>query len=205
MELLKRILDFVMDILETITFVGSIFIVVYYFIMQPNEIRGASMDTTFHNGEYILISKLSYKFGEPTKGDVVVFRSPDNKDIEYIKRIIGLPGDRVMVLGGDVYVNGTKFPDSFAQHPTTTTEGGFLSEGQEVTVPADHMFVMGDNRPRSSDSRVFGPVPFSDVIGKVFYRYFPTNRMGPISNPIEDQKDLSEMHYPVYVHFSARA
>lgn len=204
MELLKRILDFIMDILETITFVGSIFIVVYYFIMQPNEIRGASMDTTFRNGEYILISKLSYKFGMPTKGDVVVFRSPDNKDIEYIKRIIGLPGDRVMVLGGDVYVNGVKFPDSFAQHPTTTTEGGFLSEGQEITVPAEHLFVMGDNRPRSSDSRVFGPVPFSDVIGKVFYRYFPTNRMGPISNPIIDQKELSEGHFPAFVHFSAR-
>ncbi len=185
MNLFKRILDFVMDILETVTFVGSLFIVVYYFVMQPNEIRGASMDVTFHDGEYILISKLAYKFGSPTKGDVVVFRSPENKDIEYIKRIVGLPGDRVMVLGGDVYVNGSKFPDSFAQHPTTTMEGGYLEEGKEIVVPSDHLFVMGDNRPRSSDSRIFGPIPYADVIGKVFYRYFPAGRMGVIKNPIE--------------------
>lgn len=183
MEILKKVLDFVMDILETITFVGSLFIVTYLFIVQPNEIRGASMDTTFLNGEYILTNKLSYKFGHPEHGDVVVFASPENKDIDYIKRIIGIEGDRVMVTNNEVFVNGKKIDEPYIQQPTSLIEGGFLMEGQEIVVPAGHIFVMGDNRPRSSDSRVFGPIPNQDVIGEVFFRYFPATRFGSITNP----------------------
>ena len=183
MEIIKKVLEFVMDILETVTFVGSLFIVVYLFIIQPNEIRGASMDTTFNNGEYILTNKLAYKFGQPAIGEIVVFQSPENQDIDFIKRIIAIEGDRIMVQNGDVTVNGTIIPEPYAQTPTSLIEGGFLSEGQEITVPPGHVFVMGDNRPRSSDSRVFGPVPTQDIIGKVFFRYFPAHKIGTIQNP----------------------
>lgn len=172
-----------MDILETVTFVGSLFIVTYLFIVQPNEIRGASMDTTFANGQYILTSKLAYKFGEPTYGDVVVFESPENHDIDYIKRIIGTEGDHVKINNEGVYVNNKKLSEPYAQVPTTTIEGGYLMPDQEIIVPPGHVFVMGDNRPRSSDSRVFGPVPLQDVIGKVFFRYFPADKLGTIKNP----------------------
>jgi len=96
-HLLKGILDFVMDILETVVFIGSLFIVVYLFIMQPNQVKGASMDPTFNSGDYIFTSKITYKLRGFERGDVVVFKSPKNPDIEYIKRIIGLPGDKVMV------------------------------------------------------------------------------------------------------------
>lgn len=183
MQYLKRALDFVMDILETITFVGSLFIVTYLFIVQPNEIRGASMDTTFYNGEYILTNKLSYKFGHPQHGDIVVFASPENKDIDYIKRIIGIEGDRIMVSGSDVYVNGKKLTEPYIQQPTSTIDGGYLMDNQEIIVPPGHIFVMGDNRPRSSDSRVFGPIPQQDIIGEVFFRYYPVTRLGSITNP----------------------
>lgn len=184
MSILKKVLEFVMDILETITFVGSIFIVVYLFIMQPHQVRGASMDTTFRNGQYILTNKLAYRIGTFRRGDVVVFDSPQNSDIDFIKRIIGLPGDTVRVEEGKVYVNDKELSEPYLDHVTTSTfDGGFLTEGQETTVPNDYIFVMGDNRPRSSDSRSFGPVSEKHVVGRVFFRYFPVDKLGLIKNP----------------------
>lgn len=182
MTILKKVLDFVMDILETVTFVGSLFIVVYLFIIQPNEVRGSSMDTTFAEGEYILTNKLAYKFGEPERGDVVVFVSPENEDQDFIKRIIAIPGDTVMILNGRVYVNGQMLSEQYIQEPTNP-EGGFIVEGREETIPDGHVFVMGDNRPKSKDSRVFGPIPYSSIIGEVFFRYFPADKLGTIHNP----------------------
>jgi signal peptidase I len=183
MEVVKKVIEFVMEILETVTFVGSLFIVIYLFFMQPHQVRGSSMDTTFRNNEYILTNKLSYRFGTPQRGDVVVFKSPENKDIDFIKRIIGVPGDKVMVKDGQVFLNDKPLTEHYIQGTTQVHEGGFLKEGQVVTVPMGHLFVMGDNRPRSSDSRTFGPIPRQDIIGKVFFRYFPSNRVGTIKNP----------------------
>lgn len=183
MQIVKKVLEFVMDILETVTFVGSLFIVVYLFILQPNEVRGQSMDTTFHDGEYILTSKLAYKFGEPTRGDVVVFKSPEDEEVDFIKRIIGVPGDTIMIESGEVFVNGEKLMEDYIQHPSNPIEGGYLVDGQEISVPEGQLFVMGDNRPRSSDSRAFGPIPIQSIIGKVFFRYFPAPRLGTIKNP----------------------
>src|SRR3972149_10729057 len=105
MGLLKKIIDFMMDILETVIFVGSTFIVVYLFILTPNQVKGASMEPSFDSRDYILTSRVTYKFRDMERGDVVVFNSPKNPDIEYIKRIIALPGERVMVSKEEVYVN----------------------------------------------------------------------------------------------------
>lgn len=184
MNLAKQAIEFVMDILETIVFIGSLFIVVYLFILQPNQVKGASMDPTFATGDYIFTSKVTYKFRQPERGDVIVFRAPKNPDIEYIKRIIGLPGDRVLIDNGNVYVNDTLLNESYLMARTNTWEGGFIQNGVEVVVPEEELFVMGDNRPRSSDSREFGTIPLSSVIGQVFYRYFPATKAGPITNPL---------------------
>lgn len=181
--ILKSIFNFIMDILETIVFVGSLFIVVYLFVMQPNQVKGASMDPTFNSGDYIFTSKVTYKMRGYNRGDVVVFRSPHNPDIEYIKRIIGVPGDQVMVKDSEVYVNGKKLTEDYIAAKTNLWEGGFSKNGEASTVPDGMLFVMGDNRPRSSDSREFGPIPMESVIGQVFYRYFPPSKMGVITNP----------------------
>lgn len=186
LKVFKAILEFVMDILETVVFIGSLFIVVYLFIMQPNQVKGASMDPTFNTGDYIFTSKVTYKFRGYNRGDVVVFKSPKNPDIEYIKRIIGLPGDKVMVKDSEVYVNGIKLTEGYISAKTNLWENGFSKNGEAVTVPDGYLFVMGDNRPRSSDSREFGPVPEDSVIGQVFYRYFPSTKMGSIDNPFPD-------------------
>lgn len=184
MNLAKQFIEFVMDILETVVFIGSLFIVVYLFILQPNQVKGASMDPTFATGDYIFTSKITYKFRPQHRGDIIVFKSPKNPDIEYIKRIIGLPGDKVVVEQGEVYVNGIKLDEGYISAKTNTWDGGFVKDGETVVVPAGEIFVMGDNRPRSSDSREFGTVPLSSIIGQVFYRYFPPGKVGGIGNPI---------------------
>jgi len=142
------------------------------------------MEPTFYSGEYILTSKITYKFRNPHRGDVIVFQSPKNPDIDYIKRIIGLPGDSVEVREGELYVNGQLLLENYISEKTNLWEGGYLQENIPITVPVNMLFVMGDNRPRSSDSREFGPIPIQDIVGEVFYRYFPTDKIGVIKNPL---------------------
>ncbi len=184
MNIVKQGIEFVMDILETIVFVGSLFIVIYLFIMQPNQVRGASMEPTFYTGDYIFTSKITYKFREPNRGDVVVFHSPKNTDIEFIKRIIGLPGDKIVIRNSEVYVNDTLIEEPYIAEKTPLWDGGYIKEDEPLIVPSGQIFVMGDNRPRSSDSREFGPVPISSIIGQVFFRYFPSDKMGIVPNPL---------------------
>lgn len=187
MKIIKGVIEFVMDILETVVFIGSLFIVVYLFVMQPNQVKGASMDPTFNTGDYIFTSKITYKLRDLHRGDVVVFRSPKNPDIEYIKRIIALPNDTIEIRDSEVYLNNTKLNESYIAAKTNLWEGGFTKNEEAFTLPEGEVFVMGDNRPRSSDSREFGPVPISSIIGQVFYRYFPADKIGIISNPFPTQ------------------
>ncbi|NTU74422.1 signal peptidase I, partial [Candidatus Roizmanbacteria bacterium] len=165
----------------------SLFIVIYLFVMQPNQVKGASMEPTFYSGDYIFTSKVTYKIRGYNRGDVVVFKAPKNPDIEYIKRIIGLPGDKILIQSGEVYVNGRQLQEGYISAKTQTWDAGAIQEGEPLIVPNDQLFVMGDNRPRSSDSRDFGTIPMASVIGQVIYRYFPANKMGPISNPYPSQ------------------
>lgn len=184
MGIFKAVIDFVMDILETIVFIGSLFIVVYLFILTPNQVKGASMEPTFHTSEYILTSRITYKFRKIERGDVIVFESPKNPDIEYIKRIIGLPGDVITISNGVVKVNNIQLKEEYIAAITNLWEGGCIKDNVPYTVPKNYIFVMGDNRPKSSDSREFCAVTIDSIIGDVFYRYFPTNVMGVISNPL---------------------
>lgn len=183
LEVGKSILNFVMDILETVVFVGSLFIVVYLFVAQPNQVKGTSMVPTFEDSDYIFTSKITYKMRPYHRGDVIVFKSPGNPDIEYIKRVIGIPGDSVMVQDSEVYVNGRQLVEPYISAKTNLWDGGFSKNGVPVKVGNGMLFVMGDNRPRSSDSREFGPITQESVIGQVIYRYFPPSKMGVIGNP----------------------
>ena len=182
--MVKAIIEFVMGILETVVFIASIFLVLYLFIVQPNQVKGASMENTFHDREYIFTSKISYKFGPIKHGDVVIFKSPKNNEIELIKRVIALPGDTVLIQNETVYVNNEPLDEQYIKNPTQTIAGGAVVEGVPVTIEDGFMFVMGDNRGGSSDSREFGPVPESLLVGQVIYRYYPVNKMGVIKNPL---------------------
>lgn len=180
---LKGLFFFVMEIMETIVFIGSLFIVLYLFIAQPNQVKGVSMDYTFASGDYIFTSKITYKFRDHERGDVIVFKSPKNPDIEYIKRIIALPGDEITITDGNLEVNGTLIDEPYIADTTVLWENGFTVNGMSYVVPDGYLYVMGDNRPRSSDSREFGPVTFESVVGHVFYRYLPPQKAGWLQNP----------------------
>lgn len=184
MEAIKRAIAAFFDFLQGIVVVMAIMVMIYLFIMSPQEINGASMEPSFHNGEYILTNKIEYKLHDPERGDVVIFKSPRNKDIDYIKRIIAKPGERILLKNNAFYVNGQKVDEPYLAPDVYIFAGNFLQENQQVTVPAGKYFVSGDNRPHSSDSREFGPIAKEDFIGKAILRYWPFSMFGMINRPV---------------------
>ena len=178
---LKRLWLWFLDFIETIVIALAIFVVVYRFLFQPHQVKGNSMFDNFHDGEYLLTDKVSYRFRPPQRDDVVVFKAPKNEDYDYIKRVIGLPGDQVKVAGNKVFINDQLLDESGYLDPRITTHAGaYTREGQTVTVPQAQYFVLGDNRNNSSDSREWGLVPQENIVGKAWVRYWPVNRLGPI-------------------------
>ncbi|MBI2617035.1 signal peptidase I [Candidatus Gottesmanbacteria bacterium] len=177
---IKKLISLFLDFLETIVVALSIFVVVYLFIFQPHEIKGSSMEPNFFNNEYILTDKISYRFGEPKRGDVIILKAPKNPDIDYIKRVIGLPNERLKVQNGFVYINGEQLLEPYISETTNLFPGSYMQEGVEITVPEGFYFVMGDNRQHSSDSREFGPISSDLIIGRAFLRYWPPKQFGPL-------------------------
>lgn len=171
---------FFMDILEVIVLAVGIFLIVYLLILRPHKIKGASMEPNFPDNEYLLTEKVSYYKKNPERGDVIVFKPPISED-EFIKRIIGLPGDTVMVLNGRVFVNDTELKEDYIKIDTNAST--FLSEGEKYTVPQENYFVMGDNRPHSSDSRSWGPVTKKVITGKAWLIYYPFKLAGFVPVP----------------------
>lgn len=180
---IKRAVAAFFDFLQGIVVVLALLVMVYLFIMSPQEINGESMEPNFHNGEFILTNKVLYKFRQPERGDVVIFKSPPDPTIDYIKRIIGLPGDTVTVQNNAMYVNGQKVVEPYLAPDTPIFGGTFLAEGQSIVLTPDTYFMMGDNRAHSSDSRDFGPVNESAFIGTAVFRYWPLSALGPIPHP----------------------
>jgi signal peptidase I len=180
MFLLRNLWLFFLDFLETIVVSLAIFAVVYIFLFQPHQVDGQSMVPNFHNGEYILTDKISYRFHTPKRGDVVVFHSPQDERVDFIKRIIGVPGDTIKLTGGYIYLNGQKLEEKYVNDPGQILAGRFLREGVEVEVPLGQYFVMGDNRNHSSDSREWGLLSLNGIVGRAFFRYWPFAAFGMI-------------------------
>ena len=170
---MKNVLEWVKQIV-----IAVIIAAIILTFIKPIVVRQSSMEPTFYSGDYIFISKQAYRlFGEPERGDVIVFRTDmkdeNNKDKNLIKRIIGLPGDTVEIIGGYVYLNGKLIDEPYLN------EQGISGEMDEVTVPDGKLFVMGDNRGVSQDSRdvLVGCVDEQNILGKVFVRLYPFNRI----------------------------
>ena len=141
------------------------------FIAQPFVVEGESMYPTFKNGDYLIIDELSYHFSDPTRGDVVVFRYPKNPVIFYIKRVIALPGETVRIERGIATITTVSGETLTLSEPYVVTEDATYT--LTTTLGPDEYFVMGDNRPKSSDSRVWGALPEKDIIGRAYVRIFP--------------------------------
>jgi len=174
---------FILEFVQSIVLALSVFVLLYLFVAQPNEIKGNSMLPNFTNGEFLLTDKLSYQIGSPIRGDVVVFKAPPSEpcaadECEYIKRIIGVPGDKVKVMGGQVYLNGKLLDQFFLPKDYISDPGAFNQEGVEQVVPTGQYLCFGDNRSHSRDGREFGPIKKDLIVGKAFFKYWPYESIG---------------------------
>ncbi len=167
-------LRFVVDVFETLLLSLILFLVINA-ISARIRVDGMSMEPTLQTGEYVIVNKLSYRVDDPEHGDIVVFHFPRNPQDEYIKRVIGLPGDEVQIEQGTVLVNGIVLDEPYISSDP--------SYSGTWTVPADALFVLGDNRNNSSDSHSWGWVPMEFVIGKAVFVYWPPTNWGIIEQP----------------------
>jgi signal peptidase I len=172
------------EIVQTLVLTVVIFLAVQAFVAQPFQVKQSSMEHTLEPNQYVLVDKLTPRFGGYHRGDIVVFTPPDTFASEdgtpFIKRVVGLPGETVDVRDGDVYVDGQRLDESYLFEG----QGTPASTGREEwTVPAGDVFVMGDHREASADSRVFGPVSESAIIGRAWLRYWPLPLFGVLGAP----------------------
>lgn len=162
------------------TIVGSVILAAFLiiFVAQSFVVQGSSMNPTLQNGERLVVEKVSYRFSEPDYGDIVVFKFPYNPQEEFIKRVIALPGDTVMISQGQVFVNGDRISEQYISEPPLM---GFAPQ----VVPEEHYFVLGDNRNNSLDSRDgrVGFVPKDLIVGRAVWRYWPVTQLEIIRAP----------------------
>ncbi len=173
--MLRNILEFIKIVIISLL----IILPIRYFIIQPFYVKGASMEPTFHDHEYLIIDEISYRFNDPKRGEVIVFRYPDNPQEYFIKRVIGLPGEKVEIINGDIFIYNRDNPEGFK-----LDEGLYLADNiktyntneEPVELESGEYFVLGDNRYASKDSRTFGVLNKSFITGRVFLRGWPFNR-----------------------------
>ncbi len=160
----------IIDILETI-FLSVVLFVGINLVSSRIRVESISMQPTLYAGNFVLVNKLAFNFVEPERGDVIVFKyPPDPTQVPYIKRIIGLPGDTIHIEGGKVFINGQELIEPYLVEPT--------NRGGDWVVPENNLFVMGDNRNSSSDSRTWGTVPMENIIGRAEIVYWPPEKWG---------------------------
>ncbi len=178
--------SFVLEILQILLISLVIVIPIRFFVAAPFYVKGASMEPNFYDHEYLIIDELSYRFHDPGRGEIVVFRYPKDPSQFFIKRVIGLPGETIEIANGNVRIyndahpNGVLLKETYLTHETN-------SPPQTVTLKAEQYFLMGDNRPSSLDSRTFGAVSRSLVVGRVWLRGLPIDRW-------------TVFHTPTYAH-----
>ena len=179
---MKRILSFVWETGKVIILALVIVVPIRMFVFQPFLVRGESMEPNFRQGDYLVIDELSFRFRDPTRGEVVVLKFPGNVSQRYIKRIIGLPGETVKVQDGKVAVlkDGKEIilNESGYLPPNLQTPGN-----TNVSLRDKEYFMMGDNRPFSSDSRQWGVLERNLIVGRVLVRLFPPNALAKIHEP----------------------
>jgi signal peptidase I len=190
------------EVLETLLFTLLIFFLVRS-VIQNFKVDGTSMEPTLHSGQYIMVNRLvyvhfdintfrrwlpgsrdvepnlAYLFHLPRRGDIVVFEYPRDTSRDYIKRVIGLPGETIDVRNGQVYVDGVPLEEPYLPESTVTRKG---SVSLPMKVPHNAVFVMGDNRENSSDSRNWGPLPLERIVGKAWFTYWPRDHWGTIAH-----------------------
>ena len=163
--------------------------IIYLTLVQPHQVNGQSMVPNFQSGEYVLTDKVSFKFRQPERGEVIVFHAPEaahcpkGTGCDFIKRVLGVPGDTIAVENNHIIVNQVPLTENYIPEDYRTLPGAF-TQGRSVTLSEGEYFAVGDNRPYSSDSRQWGPITKNDIVGRAFFRYWPLSVMGLIKKAI---------------------
>lgn len=180
-----EVLSFFWEVAKIVVISLAIIIPVRYYLFQPFFVKGASMEPTFTDGDYVLIDEVSYSFRHPQRGEVIIFRSPQDHSQFFIKRVIGLPGEQIQVKDNEVIIYNKQNPEGF-----TLDESEYLDSNTETlgnlrtNIDDNEYFVLGDNRLHSSDSRLWGGVNKSLITGRVLLRAWPINKIAKF-DPIE--------------------
>ena len=173
------VLSFVWETAKVVIISLAIIIPIRYFLFQPFFVRGASMEPSFEDGEYLIIDEISYRFHEPERSDIIIFKYPKDPSQYYIKRVIGLPNEIIRIENGKITIFNSENPAGFIlDEPYLSQDNKFTSGNLEINLDENDYFVLGDNRQASSDSRRWGPVPRHYIIGRAWVRAWPFNRVG---------------------------
>ncbi|MFA6594093.1 MAG: signal peptidase I [Candidatus Buchananbacteria bacterium] len=177
----QAISEFIWEMVRVAIISLVIILPVRYFLIQPFYVKGASMEPNFYDHEYLIIDEISYRFNEPQRGDIVVFKYPKDTKQYFIKRVVGLPGDKVKIQDNAVYINGEKLGETYLLAGTETVLP--VRGYGEVTLAEDEYFLLGDNRGQSLDSRIFGSVKKDLIVGRTWIRGWPFSRFTVFSTP----------------------
>ncbi|NMP24610.1 signal peptidase I [Sulfobacillus harzensis] len=158
------------ELIETLVIALVLAFVIRTFVFESYQVKGTSMEPTLYTGDRVLVNKLAFVFGKPTTGEIVVFKSPVYPTQDWIKRVIGVPGDTVSVKNNVVYINGKRYPEPFLKYRKSINVAPRY-------VPKGYLWVEGDNRPVSYDSRYFGLLPEKNLKGQAFVIWWPFNQM----------------------------
>jgi len=174
-SLLANIAWGIFDFLKTVVIIVGIAFAIRAFLIQPFIVEGQSMEPNFENNNYLITEKVSYRLHAPQRGDIIIFHPPGDDEINYIKRVIGVPGDHIQIKSGSVLVNGKKISEPYLESDEQTLVG--KSEFSDITLADNQFFLMGDNRNHSRDSREIGVVGKDRIISRIWFRLLPVNEI----------------------------
>jgi signal peptidase I len=187
----REVGSFLLDVVKVAVVSIIVIFPTRYFLIQPFFVQGASMEPNFFESEYLIVDEISYRFGTPQRGDTIVFHPPQRPDEFYIKRVIGLPNESVVLRGGHVTIVNAEHPQGMELNESaylpegtvTRATTALLPEGTPLRLGANEYFVLGDNRGNSQDSRAFGPLDRSHIVGRAWLRGWPLARAGSVPVP----------------------
>jgi signal peptidase I len=165
----------IFDFVKTVVTIVVLAVAIRVFVIQPYIVEGQSMEQTFQNNDYLITEKISFRYREPQRGEVVIFHPPDNPSVNYIKRIVGLPEDKVEVKDGSVYINSNKVYEPYLKSNEETLNP--KEKDFAYTLKENEYFVFGDNRNHSRDSREIGAIPKENIVSRVWFRLLPINNL----------------------------
>ncbi len=180
---LRAVRSLIWEIIKVVVLAGITIALIRYFLFKPFYVKGASMEPNFQDNQYLIIDELTYRFRAPERGEIIVFHYPPDPSEYFLKRVIGLPGEHIKIADGQVTIYNSQHPEGLVLDETYLPKGLQTSGSVDMVLGPTQYFVMGDNRPYSFDSRSFGPIDRSVIVGRAVFRGWPLNDLELFSPP----------------------